>query len=95
MSIVTGASIVNNISKGHVEITKQNINTILREILTEVKSQLAQGNSVSFHDFGIFAPKTLAAREGTSFGKAYSTPERKSVSFKLSASFKEILNPAD
>ncbi len=92
MPIVTGASIVNNVSDKISGTTKKQINEILRAILTEVKEQVVQGNSVSFHDFGIFNPKTLAAREGQSFGKAYSTPERKSVSFRPSSSFKEALN---
>lgn len=92
MSIVTGASVVNNISSRLEKVSKTAINTVLREILTEIKAQLVAGNSVSFHDFGIFKPKTLAAREGQSFGKAYSKPERKSVSFKLATSFRDDLN---
>lgn len=91
MAIVTGASIV-NILADKTGKSKKEINETLRAVLAEIKEQLVSGNSVSFHDFGIFNPKLLAAREGHSFGKAYSTPERKSVAFKLSSSFKAALN---
>ena len=91
MAIVTGASVV-NILADKTGKSKKEINETLRAVLAEIKEQLISGNSVSFHDFGIFNPKTLAAREGHSFGKAYSTPERKTVGFKPSASLKEALN---
>lgn len=92
MSIVTGASIVDNISSRLENVSKTTINTVLRKVLTEIKAQLVAGNSVSFYDFGMFRPKTLAAREGESFGKAYSKPERKSVYFKLASAFRDSLN---
>lgn len=91
MAIVTGASVV-NILADKTGKSKKEINETLRAVLAEIKEQLVSGNSVSFHDFGIFNLKTLAAREGHSFGKAYSTPERKTVGFKPSSSLKEALN---
>ena len=91
MAIVTGASVV-NILADKTGKSKKEINETLRAVLAEIKEQLVSGNSVSFHDFGIFNPKTLAAREGHSFGKTYSTPERKTVGFKPSSSLKEALN---
>lgn len=67
---------------------------ILTNLIETIVDETATGNNVTITGFGTFAVKTRSARSGVNAltGKPFSSPAKKTLTFKASTSVKKTLN---
>ena len=77
------------------DLTQDTIGKILDATFEAIKG-LEENQKCQIKDFGTFKVKRRAPRKGVSLktGKAIKIPSRLAMTFKMSSSFKEELNPA-
>ncbi len=61
-----------------------NVRVIVQAFLDEVVAQLAEGHRLEFREFGVFEPRTRAARRGRNpkTSAPVSVPEKRTIRFK-------------
>ena len=74
--------------------TKVNIDKMISAIFKTIEDVVSKGDSVQVAEFGVFKQKIIKARRGVNpFTKEkINIPEKKSVTFKVSAKLKAKLN---
>jgi len=74
------------------EMTRDDAWSVLNFITDVIKELVKDGNAVKIEGFGTFKPKILKASTGQCAGRVYDVPERQTVKFTASKTFKEMLN---
>lgn len=74
--------------------TKVEADKTLNGVVDIIKEAILQGEKVQLVGFGIFEPKTIAARKARNprTGEEFMTTESKGMRFSVSGKFKEELN---
>ena len=70
------------------------VKAVVQHLLGEITSELAQDNRLEFRDFGVFEPKTRAARTALNpktLDKVH-VPAKRTVKFKMGRMMRESLN---
>lgn len=70
------------------------IKRVIEAYLNCIKDELANGKPVRIKDLGTFTPKTAKAHKARNpkTGEEIEVPEKKTIKFKPSATFLEVLN---
>ncbi|MCQ2101010.1 MAG: HU family DNA-binding protein [Fibrobacter sp.] len=73
---------------------RKEIKRVIEEYVNCIKDELANGKTVRIKDLGTFTPKTKKARKARNpkTGEEIEVPEKKTIKFKPSATFLEVLN---
>lgn len=76
------------------ELNKKDVALVINESLQEIINTVNAGDKISFVGFGNFEPKTNKARVGINPAtkEKIQIAESKSVKFKVSKTFKDVLN---
>ena len=75
--------------------TKQGtVKTVVQHLLDEITSELAQDNRLEFRDFGVFEPRTRAARtaQNPKTLEKVHVPAKRTVKFKMGRLMRKRLN---
>lgn len=77
-------------------LTESAVERVVAKLLGDIQAAAANGEEVSLHGFGKFAPTTRAARTGRNpqTGEEIQIPASKTVTFKASKQLKDALNVA-
>lgn len=75
-------------------LSKKDVELIVNDIFTRIKSELADRGEVSIHEFGKFSTKVAPAREGRNpaTGKTIDIAETIKVKFTPSKTLKDDVN---
>jgi len=78
-------------------VTQKQTNDVIESFVEALKEQTSKGENVRINDLGIFKYKERAARKARNpaTGKSVDVPAKASVSFKLSKSYKELMNEVE
>lgn len=78
----------------NTEMSKKDVGEVLNATLEEIMNTVKNGDKINFVGFGGFEPKTNKARTGVnpSTKEKIQIAENKSVKFKVSKTFKDVLN---
>jgi len=70
------------------------VKTTIRHFLDEIVAELATNNRLEFRDFGVFEPRTRAARTGQNPKtlERVQVPAKRAVKFKMGRIVKQKLN---
>jgi len=83
MATITKKELVDRIADG-TDTSRGFAKAVVHQFLDEIVTELAKGNRLEFRDFGIFEPKTRAAREAQNpktLEKLH-VPAKRTVKFK-------------
>jgi len=69
------------------------VKAVVQHLLDEITSELGQGNRLEFRDFGVFEPRTRAARtaQNPKTLEKVEVPARRTVKFKMGRAMRERL----
>lgn len=75
------------------EVSKKVVETVLSSVLDNIKSVVAEDDSITFLGFGTFSVTERAARAGRNpqTGKIMEIPAKKVPKFKPSKAFKDVV----
>jgi integration host factor subunit beta len=93
MANITKKELIDRIARIH-QVRSGMTKKVIQAFLDEIIEELAKGNRLEFRDFGVFAIKTRAAREGQNpktLEKVH-VPAKRSVKFKMGRLMKQKLN---
>ena len=70
------------------------VKAVVQQLLDEITTELGQNNRLEFRDFGVFEPRTRAARtaQNPKTLEKVQVPEKRSVKFKMGRMMRERLN---
>ncbi len=79
---------------GKTQSKRVAVKAVVQQFLDEIVSELAQGNRLEFRDFGVFEPRTRAARtaQNPKTLEKVRVPANRSVKFKMGRLMRERLN---
>ena len=91
---MTKQELVNEIAMAHGDVTKKNIEAIVKQVFTLIGAVLAKGEKVAIPDFGTFDVKERAARKGRNpqTGEEIEIAASKNVHFKAGKALKNSVN---
>ena len=94
MNTITKRDLVQRISES-TGVQQQKAKEVIQEFLDSIIQELAAGNRLEFRDFGVFEPKSKAARMARNprTGDRIAVPEKVTVKFKSGRMMKEKLQP--
>ena len=77
------------------EVQQQKAKEVIQQFLDAIIQELAAGNRLEFRDFGVFEPKSKAARMARNprTGDRIAVPQKVTVKFKSGRMMKEKLQP--
>ena len=93
MPTVSKKDLVDRISD-KTDVKRGTVKTVIQHLLDEITSELAQDNRLEFRDFGVFEPRTRAARTAQNpktLDKVH-VPAKRTVKFKMGRKMRERLN---
>ena len=93
MAIVK-SKLLNQLSKNYPNFLKKDLEKFTNIILKEIKISLKRGERVELRGFGVFSAKIQKARisRNPKTNQKISTPEKKTIHFKMSKDLFKILN---
>ena len=94
MNTITKRDLVQRISE-NTGVQQQKAKEVIQQFLDAIIQELAAGNRLEFRDFGVFEPKSKAARMARNprTGDRIAVPEKVTVKFKSGRMMKEKLQP--
>ena len=94
MNTITKRDLVQRISET-TGVQQQKAKEVIQQFLDAIIQELASGNRLEFRDFGVFEPKSKAARMARNprTGDRIAVPEKVTVKFKSGRMMKERLQP--
>lgn len=89
----TKRDLVERVSARQNGVSKMQVQEVVQTFLEEIVSALSKGERIELRDFGVFTPKTRAARKARNpkTGAEVSVPETRTASFKPGKEFKNRL----
>ena len=94
MAIVK-SKLLNQLKKSYPNFLKKDLDKVVSVVLSEIKQALKRGDRVELRGFGIFSTNIQKARisRNPKTQEKVSTPEKKTIHFKMSKEmFKKINN---
>ena len=93
MSTISKKDLVDRIAE-RTQCKRITVKAVVQHLLDEITSELGQGNRLEFRDFGVFEPRTRAARtaQNPKTLEKVQVPARRSVKFKMGRLMRERLN---
>ena len=93
MAIVK-SKLLKQLSKNYPNFLKKDLEKFTNIILKEIKISLKRGERVELRGFGVFSAKIQKARisRNPKTNQKISTPEKKTIHFKMSKDLFKILN---
>ena len=93
MAIVK-SKLLKQLSRNYPNFLKKDLEKFTNIILDEIKRALKRGDRVELRGFGVFSSKTQKARisRNPKTGEKVSTPEKKTIHFKMSKDLFKKLN---
>ena len=93
MSTISKKDLVDRIAK-KTESKSVAVKAVVQLLLDEITDELAKGNRLEFRDFGVFEPRSRAARiaQNPKTLVKVQVPARRSVKFKMGAAMRQKLN---
>ena len=78
-------------SKLNNVLSTQEVLMVINMMVTSIEESIGNNQKVTLKSFVSFEPVMKKAKQGTTFGKAWSKPELLSVKVKISSRFKKLL----
>jgi len=94
MATISKKELVDRVANRIDGPNKTAVHDIVQKFLDEIVAAVVAGDRLEFRDFGVFTPKTRAARTARNpkTGEAVAVPPQTIVTFKLGKEFKLKLN---
>ena len=91
---VVKSKLIENLSDNYPNFLKKDLEKFINIILKEIKRSLQRGDRVELRGFGVFSTNTQKARisRNPRTGEKVSTPEKKTIHFKMSKDLFKKLN---
>ena len=79
---------------GRTQSKRVTVRTVVQHLLDEIVAELARNNRLEFRDFGVFEPRTLAARtaQNPKTLEKVHVPAKRKVRFKMGRMMRKRLN---
>ena len=93
MAIVK-SKLLNQLKKSYPNFPKKDLEKVVSVVLNEIKQALKRGDRVELRGFGIFSTNVQKARisRNPKTGEKISTPEKKTIHFKMAKEMFKKLN---
>ena len=93
MAIVK-SKLLNQLKKSYPNFLKKDLEKVVSVVLNEIKQALKRGDRVELRGFGMFSTNIQKARlsRNPRTGEKVSTPEKKTIHFKMSKEMFKKLN---
>ena len=93
MAIVK-SKLLNQLKKSYPNFLKKDLEKVVSVVLNEIKQALKRGDRVELRGFGIFSTNAQKARisRNPKTGQKVSTPEKKTIHFKMAKEMFKKLN---
>jgi len=93
MSTVTKKELIDRIAE-RTQAKRVSVKRIVQAFLDEITSELCSGNRLEFRDFGVFEPRTRAARiaQNPKTLERVEVPVKRTVKFKIGRRMRENLS---
>ena len=93
MAIVK-SKLLNQLKKSYPNFLKKDLEKVVSVVLNEIKQSLKHGNRVELRGFGMFSTNIQKARisRNPKTGEKISTPEKKTIHFKMAKEMFKKLN---
>ena len=88
------SKLLKQLSKNYPNFLKKDLTKFIEIVLSEIKKTLKRGERVELRNFGVFSTKIQKARisRNPKTGEKVSTPEKKTIHFKMSKDLYKNLN---
>tara|TARA_B100001027_G_scaffold107770_1_gene74303 strand:+ start:4289 stop:4582 length:294 start_codon:yes stop_codon:yes gene_type:complete len=88
------SKLLKQLSKNYPNFLKKDLTKFTEIVLSEIKKTLKRGERVELRNFGVFSTKIQKARisRNPKTGEKVSTPEKKTIHFKMSKDLYKNLN---
>ena len=88
------SKLLKQLSKNYPNFLKKDLTKFTEIVLSEIKKTLKRGERVELRNFGVFSTKIQKARisRNPKTGEKVSTPEKKTIHFKMSKDLFKKLN---
>ena len=88
------SKLLKQLSKNYPNFLKKDLTKFTEIVLGEIKKTLKRGERVELRNFGVFSTKLQKARisRNPKTGEKVSTPEKKTIHFKMSKDLYKNLN---
>ncbi len=88
------SKLLKQLSKDYPNFLKKDLTKFIEIVLSEIKKTLKRGERVELRNFGVFSTKIQKARisRNPKTGEKVSTPEKKTIHFKMSKDLYKNLN---
>jgi len=91
---IVKSKLLNQLKKSYPNFLKKDLEKVVSVILNEIKQTLKRGDRVELRGFGIFSTNIQKARisRNPKTGEKVSTPEKKTIHFKMAKEMFKKLN---